>query len=146
MGIAPSGCSRRGALRTLDADAGVPYEVANDLPATESFDELAPIFLSRKASESERALLWGRYRGRVVRWTGRLASFTDNGATFRMTPGTATFDVSVQFEATARERLHLHRVGSTVAFVARLSSYDDMWRSMYLVHGDVAAPPVDAGR
>jgi hypothetical protein len=144
--MAGGGCGRRGPLRTLDSDAGVPLEVARDLPVTESFDELAPIFLSRKASASERALLWARYRGRVVRWSGQLASFTDNGATFRMSPGTATFDVSVQFESSARERLHRHRVGTTVPFVGRLSSYDDLWRSMYLVHGDLAAPGADAGR
>ena len=126
--------------------AGVAPEVTADQPATETFEELSPIFLRRKVSEREKSLEWMRYRGRWVRWTGTLVSFTANGGTFKMLPITTTFDVSVQFEATGRERLHSYQLGDRVSFVGRLDSFDDLFRTMYLNHGDAGpAPPRSDG-
>lgn len=142
------GCEGRPAAREeLALYAGVASEVAADQPVRESFEELSPIFLRRKVSEREKHLQWSRYRGRWVAWSGKLVSFTANGATFIMLPQTTTFDVSVRFEVTARERLRGYRPGDRVEFVGRLDSFDDIWRTMYLVHGDLApAPPrPDAG-
>jgi hypothetical protein len=113
----------------------------------ESFDEIYPVFLLRKVAPGPKAALWARYSHRWVRWRGTLVSFTQNGATFRQIPSTVTFDVSLYVDAAARPRLRQLKVGQEVVYVGQLDSFDDIFRTLYLVHGDVVVPPAgrDAG-
>lgn len=106
------------------------------------FEELQPLLLLRKLAPGEKAALWQRsYRHRWVRWSGRLASLTPDGATFRILPGTATYDVSLNVEPAARERLrHHYRVGDRVVFIGRLERYDPVFFNFQLSHGDVPEP------
>ena len=88
---------------------------------------------------ASKAALWAeRYYRRWVRWTGTIRSFTPNGITVRQLPVTTTFDVSLWVNnaerAAVRERYH---VGDVVTYVGRLDSYDDIWRTMYLVNGSI---------
>lgn len=106
----------------------------------ETFEALYPIFLLRKLDPVQKALLWNRYRGRWVRWTGKLVAFTRDGAAFRMLPGTTTFDVSLAVDARARAAVHRRPIGAEVTFVGRLDHYDDVFRTFYLTHGDLAPP------
>ena len=104
-----------------------------------TFEELYPTFLWRKSmSEGEKASLWTRYRGRWVRWEGVIASVTDKGITLKHLRTTVTFDVSLICEAsvmvTLRQRF---AVGDRVRYIGMLSSYDDIFRTLYLTHGAV---------
>lgn len=144
---AVAACDRRAPPPAADPAvtyAGVAAEVAADEPVTETFPELHALFLRRKVGERDKNLAWQRYRGRWVRWHGTLVSMTANGATFRMLPTTPLFDCSVQFEDVARARLAAYRPGDDVTFVARLATFDDVFRTMYLNHGDLA-PRGDGG-
>ena len=103
------------------------------------FAYLHPIFLRHKIGQGPKAALWAeRYHRRWVRWTGRIRSFTANGITLRQLPITSTFDVSLWINNSEREpvRAHYH-VGDLVTYVGRLDSYDDIWRTLYLVNGSV---------
>jgi hypothetical protein len=131
---AVAGCHRSPPSRGLAADAGTPEFI------DETFDELLPIFLLRKVAPGPKAALWGRYHRRWVRWTGTLVSFTANGATFKQIPGTLTFDVSLFVDASVRARLHRLHPGDRVTYIGQLDNYDDVFRTIYLVHGDVVAP------
>jgi hypothetical protein len=113
------------------------------------FGYLYPIFLQHKIGQGPKAALWAeRYHRRWVRWSGRIRSFTPNGITIRMLPITSTFDVSLWIDnadrAAVRARYH---VGDLVSYMGRLDSYDDIWRTMYLVNGSVLGPasPNDLG-
>jgi hypothetical protein len=114
-------------------DGGTPVQFVN-----ESFIDLYPKFLLRKIPPGPKAALWRRYYGRWVRWTGTVVSFTPNGLTLKMRPETVTFDVSLFVDAPQRNQLRkrLHK-GEHVTFVGRLDSYDDVFRTLYLVHGAV---------
>jgi hypothetical protein len=104
-----------------------------------TFDQLHPIFLRHKIGQGPKAALWAeRYHRRWVKWTGRIRSFTVNGITLRQLPVTSTFDVSLWVNNAERPALHAHyKVGDVVTYVGRLDSYDDIWRTMYLVNGSV---------
>ena len=108
----------------------------------ETFDELYPIFLVRRSMpQGEKSRLWTtRYLGRYVRWTGIIRSFTPSGVTLKHLPSTITFDVSLWLEADqltlARKRF---KKGDRLTYVGRLDSYDDIFRTLYLGHGLVAA-------
>lgn len=114
-----------------------------------TFAELYPIFLRHKVARGPKAALWAqRYSGRWVRWTGRIRSFTANGVTLRELPTTTTFDVSLRInhdqQAATRAR---YNIGDVVRYVGRLDSYDDIWRTLYLVNGSILGltPMQDAG-
>jgi hypothetical protein len=103
------------------------------------FAYLHPIFLRHKIGQGPKAALWAeRYYRRWVRWTGSIRSFTPNGVTIRELPVTTTFDVSLWVNnaerAAVRERYH---VGDVVTYIGRLDSYDDIWRTIYLVNGSI---------
>jgi hypothetical protein len=104
-----------------------------------TFDQLHPIFLRHKIGQGPKAALWAeRYHRRWVKWTGRIRSFTVNGITLRQLPVTSTFDVSLWVNNAEREALRARfKVGDVVTYVGRLDSYDDIWRTMYLVNGSV---------
>lgn len=126
----------------VPADAGAsPPEFI-----TETFDQLYPLFLLRKMAPGPKAALWRQYHGKWVRWTGLLVSLTPNGATFRQIPQTVTFDSSLFVEPASRARLQRFHPGQRVTYVGRLDAYDDIFRTFYLVHGDVVgAVETDAG-
>lgn len=108
-----------------------------------TFEVVYPLFLTRKLAPPAKANQWRAYHGRWVRWSGVIAGFTKNGIAIRMRPDTTTFDVSVALDARGRERVRRHRVGEYVTYAGRLNSFDDVFRTLYLVQGDVA-PPADA--
>ena len=110
------------------------------------FAYLHPIFLRHKIGQGPKAALWAeRYHRRWVRWTGRIRSFTVNGITLRQLPVTSTFDVSLWVNNAEREALRArYQVGDLVTYVGRLDSYDDIWRTLYLVNGSVLGPAADA--
>ena len=126
------GCKRE--LPPIRVDAGA-VEFVDD-----NFDALYSMFLLRKVAPGPKAAAWGRFYHRWVRWTGTLVSFTVNGATFKHLDSTVTFDVSLYVEPAARPRLHRFKPGDRVTYVGQLDSYDDVFRTLYLVHGDVAPP------
>jgi hypothetical protein len=110
------------------------------------FAYLHPIFLQHKIGQGPKAALWAeRYHRRWVRWTGRIRSFTANGITLKQLPSTSTFDVSLWINNSERDAVRArYHVGDLVTYVGRLDSYDDIWRTLYLVNGSVltSAPPV----
>ena len=103
------------------------------------FAFLHPIFLRHGIGPGPKAALWAeRYHRRWVRWTGRIRSFTPNGITLRQLPITSTFDVSLWVNNAERESVRArYHVGDIVTYVGRLDSYDDIWRTLYLVNGSV---------
>ena len=113
------------------------------------FAYLHPIFLRHKIGQGPKAALWAeRYHRRWVKWTGRIRSFTANGITLKELPVTSTFDVSLWVNNNEREALKArYKVGDLVTYVGRLDSYDDIWRTLYLVNGSVLslAAPDDLG-
>jgi hypothetical protein len=113
------------------------------------FGYLHPIFLQHKIGQGPKAALWAeRYHRRWVRWTGRIRSFTANGVTLQQLPITSTFDVSLWINNAERDTVRTrYHVGDLITYVGRLDSYDDIWRTLYLVNGSVlgAAPPGDLG-
>jgi hypothetical protein len=102
-----------------------------------SFEELYPVFLWRRSmSQGEKSNQWSRYRDRWVRWEGVIASITTKGVTFKHLRSTVTFDVSLTCEADSLKRARsLFAAGDRVRYVGRLSSFDDIFRTMYLTHG-----------
>ncbi len=127
------GAGKNGA--TFGAEAS-PEFVAVD------FAFLHAIFLHHKIGQGPKAALWAeRYHRRWVRWTGRIRSFTANGITLRQLPITSTFDVSLWINNADRDAVRArYQVGDVVTYVGRLDSYDDIWRTIYLVNGEVLAP------
>ena len=125
------------------ADAGPAHsEPPSFVP--DSFEALYPIFLLRKLAPGAKAALWRSYHGKYVRWTGTIISFTASGMTIKHIPKTVTFDVSLQMDAVGRARRKKLKVGDVVTYIGRLESYDDLFRTMYLQHGDVALPAAPA--
>ncbi|MCA1647849.1 MAG: hypothetical protein LC797_21095 [Chloroflexi bacterium] len=103
------------------------------------FAYLQPIFLRHKIGQGPKAALWAeRYYRRWVRWSGTIRSFTTNGVTIRQLPVTTTFDVSLWVNNAERAAIRArYHVGDVVTYVGRLDSYDDIWRTMYLVNGSI---------
>jgi hypothetical protein len=116
-------------------DRGPAGFVAADL------DEMYPIFLTRQVmAEGPKAALWQqRYLGRWVRWTGTLISFTPSGITLKHRPQTVTFDVSLTLESSAREQLvkRGYKAGDRLVYIGTFDSYDDVFRTLYLTHGQI---------
>jgi hypothetical protein len=114
----------------------------------ESFMTLYRMLMRRDLGEGPKAALWQqKYRGRYVRWTGRIASFTPNGLTIRERPSAITFDVSLWLEPAERVKVRAHyKRGDTVTYIGRLDTYDDVLRTFYLIHGGVVFDhPPDGG-
>jgi hypothetical protein len=115
----------------------------------ESFETLFTLFLWHSSmSTSDRASLWTKYEGRWVRWEGVIASFNEHGVTLRHLLGTATFDVSLTCDKSALKDIKKRfAVGDRVLYTGRLDSFDDIFRTLYLVHGVVIEkrPPADLG-
>jgi hypothetical protein len=113
----------------------------------QSFQRLYPVFLQRKIERGRKAALWyHRYRGRWVRWTGQLVSFSENGITIKHLQSTVTFDVSLKVDPAQRERLRQSlRPGDFVTYTGRLETYDDTFRTLYLTSGTVSETPADGG-
>ena len=105
----------------------------------DDFTQLYPIFLQHKIGQGPKAALWAeRYRRRWVRWTGRIRSFSPNGITIRQLKATSTFDVSLWINNGERKSIEQrYQVGDVVTYVGRLDSYDDVWRTLYLINGSV---------
>jgi hypothetical protein len=124
----------RGDMAIFGAEA--PPEFIDD-----TFEVMYPIFLRHKIAQGPKAALWAsHYHRRWVRWTGRIRSYTANGITLRQLPITATFDVSLFLNNDERDAIRArYRVGDVVTYVGRLDSYDDVWRTLYLVNGSVLA-------
>jgi hypothetical protein len=103
------------------------------------FETLHPLFLRHKLAQGPKAALWSeRYHRRWVRWTGRIRSFSPNGITIKQLPVTSTFDVSLWINNGERAAVRArYKVGDEVTYVGRLDSYDDIWRTIYLVNGSV---------
>ncbi len=130
-----------GACRSKDPPRPVPPAQASEVAPEfidEPFEKLYPVFLLRKIKPGPKAALWTRYYGRWVKWTGTVRSFTANGITLKQIAPTSTFDVSLWINnherAAVRER---YQVGDEVTYVGRFDSYDDIWRTIYLVNGSV---------
>lgn len=114
----------------------------------DDFGKLYPIFLQHKIGQGPKAALWAQqYYRRWVRWTGRIRSFSPNGVTIRQLRITSTFDVSLWLNNSERKSIEQqYKVGDVVTYVGRLDSYDDVWRTLYLINGSVLQRgPVDAG-
>jgi hypothetical protein len=105
----------------------------------DEFTKLYPIFLQHKIGQGPKAALWAqRYHHRWVRWTGQIRSFSDNGITLRQLKATSTFDVSLWLNNGERQPVEQrYKVGDFVTYVGRLDSYDDVWRTVYLINGSV---------
>jgi len=114
----------------------------------EPFEKLYPLFLLRKLKPGPKAALWTRYYGRWVKWTGIVRSFTANGITLKQIPPTVTFDVSLWVDMPQQRELRtMMKLGDRVTYVGRLDSYDDVFRTLYLVHGRILETlgPPDGG-
>lgn len=115
-----------------------------------SYSELYQLFMRRNLSTQEKSMLWAtRYNDRWVRWTGKLVAFSPTGVKMRHLETTVTFDVSVIINQPQRRDLRkLLRVGQFYTYVARLTSYDDLFRTLYLDQGVIVPPPPEgeAGR
>jgi hypothetical protein len=114
----------------------------------DSFEKLYPIFLLRKIKPGPKAALWTQYFGRWVKWTGLVRSITPNGITLKQINQTVTFDVSLWVDMPQQAHLReMIKIGDRVSYIGRLDSYDDVFRTMYLVHGHIleTLPPPDAG-
>lgn len=150
LGLAAAGCSSPSPATLTQEPAATAKPTATTEPQfiPVSFEELYPVFLKHRANAGVKGALWTqRYRGRWVRWTGELVSFTDNGVTFRQLLQTVTFDVSLWIDPASRPRLRrtLKR-GAFYTYIGQLDSYDDIFRTLYLVRGAVIPVPVrDAG-
>src|SRR5579883_3256272 len=121
IAFAAAGCrSREPALPSvLDPDAGA--DVLRPEFVEVPFAELyAQLFPRQRLPDLERAIVWHRYQGKWVRWTGMLVSVTASGATFRVLPHTVTFDVSLLLDEGGRVRVRDYRPGEPVTFVGRL--------------------------
>jgi hypothetical protein len=106
----------------------------------EPFETLYPLFLLRKLKPGPKAALWTKYYGRWVKWTGTVRSFTANGITLKQIPPTVTFDVSLWVDMPQQKQLReMMKLGDRVSYVGRLDSYDDVFRTLYLVHGRILA-------
>jgi hypothetical protein len=118
-----------------------PAQQASEAPPefiNEPFDTLYPLFLLRKLKPGPKAALWTRYYGRWVKWTGIVRSFTANGITLKQIPPTVTFDVSLWVDMPQQRELRtMMKIGDRVTYVGRLDSYDDVFRTLYLVHGRI---------
>jgi hypothetical protein len=103
------------------------------------FETMYPIFLQHKIGQGPKAALWAEhYHRRWVRWTGRIRSFTPNGITLKQLAVTSTFDVSLWVNNDERAALRArYHIGDEVTYVGRFDSYDDIWRTFYLVNGSV---------
>jgi hypothetical protein len=134
------GCSRQAQTPPPPAAADAGPNLGPKVEFTDaSFDALYP-FLLRKIAPGPKSALWQRYVGKWVRWTGTLVSFTANGLTFKQLPQTVTFDVSLWLEADQRAGLRRRlQLGDRITYVGRLDSYDDVFRTLYLVHGQILA-------
>jgi hypothetical protein len=142
-GLFLGGCDRKGAPQP--PPAAVAVETPPEFIET-SFDELYPVFLTRKLKPGPKAALWRQYFGRWVRWTGTLVSFTANGITVKQLKSTVTFDVSLWLEAAQRKDLRRRfKAGDHLSYIGRLDTYDDVFRTLYLVHGSILASPPDGG-
>jgi hypothetical protein len=140
-GIALAGCHRDmlplPETRSGGNDSGTTSE---QLFVPDSFDQLYPLFLTRRLTPNTKAALWHKYQGKWIRWTGVLVSFSRDGLTFKHIPNTLTFDVSLQITPEARPKLAHLKLGDRVTYIGRLDTYDDVLRTFYLVHGDVVIP------
>jgi hypothetical protein len=125
----------------VGAGGAVDFAVAEAAPqfVDVDFATLYPIFLRHQIAQGPKAALWAqRYHRRWVRWTGRIRSFTPNGITLKQLAITTTFDVSLWINNRERDDVRArYRVGDEVTYVGRLDSYDDIWRTLYLVNGSV---------
>jgi hypothetical protein len=103
------------------------------------FEEIYSLFLRDHLRLGPKAALWSaRYHRRWIRWIGRIRSFSDNGITLRQLPLTSTFDVSLWLNRAAQAQARAHyRVGDIVEYSGRLESFDDIWRTLYLVNGSI---------
>ena len=138
-GIGIMGCHRDTTSSTRSGKDG--SSASDPLFVADSFEQLYPLFLTRRLAPSAKAALWHQYQGKWVRWTGRLVSFSPNGITFKHIRNTLTFDVSLQVRPEVRHKQAHLKTGDRVTYIGRLDTYDDVFRTFYLVHGDVSIPP-----
>ena len=122
--------------RAPSYDAGGAIEFVNVTMA-----ELFPTFcVYRSMPLGEKAALWGqRYAGKWVRWTGKLRSFTQNGVTLQMRPEALTFDISLWLDAQPQQLEKIYKRGDFIEFTGQLSTYDDVFQKLYLIHGAIHA-------
>jgi hypothetical protein len=141
-----AGCHQRPAkIGGAASDGGVFGAEATPEFIDVDFAYLHPIFLQHKIGQGPKAALWAeRYHRRWVRWTGRIRSFTANGITIKQLPVTTTFDVSLWINNNERAAVRAkYKVGDVITYVGRLDSYDDIWRTLYLVNGSVLGLATD---
>jgi hypothetical protein len=133
VAIHPSLCAPSAAQRS-------PGETAPGVVFTDdTFEDLYPFFLLRRIPEGPKATLWRRCTERWVRWSGRIVSFTDHGITLKQLNQTLTFDVSLIVDMPGRAQLqNRYRAGDQVTYLGRLDHYDDIFHTLYLIHGQVA--------
>jgi hypothetical protein len=129
-----AGCEEQIPLPTGDMAKHVAAETLDI-----RFEELYPTFLYRRSmSQGDKSNQWSKYRDHWVRWEGVITSITNKGVTFKHLRQTVTFDVSLTCEANAlkiaKER---YAPGDRVRYVGMLSTFDDIFRTMYLTHGAV---------
>ncbi len=129
-----NGCDNDG----LDLPGSHMAPAAAPVFVDDSFETLYPMFLLHRGAPATKAAQWVGYRGKWVRWTGTLVSFSANGITLKQRRETTTFDVSLYLPSARRtvERAHLHP-GDRVTYVGRLDSYDDVFRTLYLTLGAI---------
>ncbi len=121
--------------------SGQPPSTGAVLP--DDFERVYAAILVRNRTDQERATDWnGRYSGNWVRWVGKVMSVTDHSITIKQRSDTSTFDVSLGLdnEHLAQARQNLQR-GSIIQYMGKLDSYDDIWRTFYLVQGVILEPP-----
>jgi hypothetical protein len=134
FGLATAGCSDS-ERKPLDIHRNVPLDVLPD-----SFEQLYPVFLMHKLPRGQKAKIWAdHYRGRWIKWTGRVVSFGLNSVMIKQINQTVTFDVTLQVpDPERREQIkRTLKPGQHVAYLGKLASYDDVFRTFYLQSGVV---------
>jgi hypothetical protein len=139
-------CVGRIALAQGNDSAKEPTSAKPDI-INARFDELYPVFMVRNGTLpiGPKAARWAQqYQNRWIKWSGVLASISKYGMTVKMRPQTLSFDISVRMSPEARADLQKHnKTGDRITFIARLETYDDVFRTLYLGYGALA--PTESG-
>lgn len=108
----------------------------------DSFSRVYQLFLRRNLTGREKTARWVRdFKGKWVNWTAELIAFSPTGLKFRHIQSTVTFDVSVIVNQPQRGQLKkLLTVGKFYNYIARLDSYDDVFRTLYFNQGVIVKP------
>ncbi len=123
-------------------EAALPAEPASPQFIDDGFSRLYQIFLRRTLTSRQKTERWVReYKSHWVHWTGQLVAFSPTGLKFKHIQSTVTFDVSVIVNQPQRGQLRTAlKIGKFYTYIARLDSYDDVFRTLYFDQGVILKP------